>query len=131
MTVKTANFIEDWFFDSFCRMSDIDRDEFIKRLWGLYRCTNEKDVEICKSEVDAKLNDDRIMDYYDNMKREDDLEPSYDPDPDNDEMYEIEIDDVRDLLSDYAHDVIYELYCDDLLPNEYVNTYKKEMNGLQ
>lgn len=101
MTVKTANFIEDWFFDSFCRMSDVERDEFIKRLWGLYRCTNEKDVEICKSKADENLD------------------------------YKIDIDDIRDLLSDYAHDVIYELYCDNLLPDKYISMYKYEMNGLQ
>lgn len=39
---------------------------------------------------DDYFDDGRIVDYYDNMKREDGLEPSYDPfnDPDNDEAME-------------------------------------------
>ena len=48
MTDKLSDFVESWFFDSFCKTKDCkSREEFIDCVWGLYSYDNNADIDAC------------------------------------------------------------------------------------
>lgn len=101
MTDKLSNFVESWFFDSFCKANDCkSRDDFIDRVWGLYRYDNNSDVDACiKAAVENGIN------AKDSWR------------------------DVRDDLADYAGDVIFSLWEDGDLPDHYADLYEIDIYG--
>ena len=99
MTNKLEDFVESWFFDYFCKAKDCrSRSEFINRVWGLYNCENNADLDTCLNTASAAgINIDHFR-----FK-------------------------VQAWLSDYASDVVFALYADGDLPEKYAKIYESEM----
>lgn len=101
MTNELSKFVESWFFDTFCKAKDCkDQDEFIDRVWNLYRYDNDKDVEAC---INAAAENDIIAH---NAWKE-----------------------IRNDLADYAGDVIFSFWEDNCLPDYYADLYEIDIYG--
>ena len=102
MTEQIRNFVESWFFDNFCRGKDFDsRDEFIDHVWNLYNETSVTDVESCFDDaIDCGLVVGGLLD------------------------------EIKNLLSDFASDVVWGLYEDGELPDCYAMILDDELDTI-
>lgn len=96
---KLEKFVESWFYDKFCKAEDCkDQNEFIDRIWRLYKYVNSDDVNAClDTAMETGVNAEHSRE------------------------------DIESLLSDYAHNVIYELWEADNLPDYYSDIYDLEV----
>lgn len=101
MTEHIRDFVESWFFD-FCKGKDFDsRNEFIDHVWNLYNGTNVTDVDHCFNDgIVLCLSVDGLLD------------------------------EIKDLLSDFAMDVVWSLYEDEELPDCYAMILDEELDRI-
>ena len=99
MASKLEKFVESWFFDVFCKANDCNsQDEFIDRVWKLYKFKNLEDVDVClNAAIDAGIKAEHFR-------------------------YKVE-----SWLSWHANDVIYSLWEDGDLPDALAEVYESEM----
>ena len=101
MTAPLYEFVESWFFDYFCKAKNCkSQDEFIDRVWGLAVGENEADVLAC-----CKAANDKGLIVIHCMS------------------------DVKDWLNDFAHDVVFDLWSDGLLPDKYADIIDNDLRG--
>lgn len=97
MTQELYNFVENMFYNVFCKAQ---KDDFIIRTWDLYRRSSDPFVDEVLSkaiEADLATSDSRF--------------------------------DVEDLISDFAGDVIHNLWEDNMLPCYYADLYEIDVYG--
>lgn len=101
MTQELYNFVENLFYDVFCKaQSSASQDDFIIRTWDLYRRSSDPFVdEVLSKAIEADL-------------------------ATSDSRF-----DVEDLISDFAGDVIHNLWEDNMLPCYYADLYEIDVYG--
>lgn len=101
MTQQLYDFVDSWFYDEFCKAKDcLSHDSFVSRTWRLYRKSNDPYVDECLNRA-IKADLATVNDYRD----------------------------VRDLLSDFAGDVIHDLCENNDLPYHYADLYDIDVYG--